>query len=203
MKKCRDCQVIKEFDQFYKKSVNLDGLYSYCKSCTKKQFNKTREKNLEKYKEKSREYQKKNKKKILDQAKEYYQENREKILETVAVYKRKNKKEISIKEAKKRLSDTERFEKNRKKHLEWSKDNRKVLNEYQRKWYQKNKEKRKAHVCLYRAVQSEKVIRPNECSKCNKKCIPDGHHEDYTKPFEVEWLCRACHSRKSPRTVLK
>ena len=34
MKKCRNCEHIKNENEFYKRSTNIDGLYSYCKECT-------------------------------------------------------------------------------------------------------------------------------------------------------------------------
>ena len=37
------------------------------------------------------------------------------------------------------------------------------------------------------------LVRPDHCSKCGKETRVDGHHEDYDKPAEVEWLCRSCH----------
>jgi len=150
-----------------------------------------------------REYREKNRTLLNEKAKQYYYEHREEVLLKRAEYKEKNRDKISLKEAQKRLSDPERFEKNRLRHLAWSKDHREDLNEYQRNWYQKNKEKRRAHVQLNRAIKSEKIVRPANCCECKKECKPDGHHEDYSKPFDVIWLCRACHSRKSPRTVIK
>lgn len=49
------------------------------------------------------------------------------------------------------------------------------------------------HDRVYGAVRSGKLIRPEHCSACNKKCKPEAHHDDYEKPLEVRWLCRACH----------
>ena len=153
--------------------------------------------------EKNREYKQKNKDILNQKAREYYYKNRQEQLKKRAEYREKNKHKISLKEAVKRISDEDRFEKNKKKHLEWSRNNRDVINEWQREWYQKNKEKRKAHVILHRAINSGKILRPNICSQCSKECKPDGHHTDYSRPLDVTWICRACHSRKSPRTVLK
>ena len=36
-------------------------------------------------------------------------------------------------------------------------------------------------------------IRQLNCSVCNSTNIVEGHHDDYTKPLEVRWLCKACH----------
>lgn len=203
MKECRCCKIKKCRSQFWKRITNTDGLYSYCKECTSTKNRQTREKNKEFYKRKVNEYKEKNREKINESAKQYYYKNRKKKLEKRAEYRKKNKSKISLKEALKRMSDKDRFEKNRQRHYEWSKENRKKLNDYQKQWYQKNKEKRRAHVILNRAIKSGKIMRPNSCSQCNVECKPDGHHEDYNKPLEVIWICRKCHSRKSPRTVLK
>jgi hypothetical protein len=47
------------------------------------------------------------------------------------------------------------------------------------------------------ALKSGLLIKPEICSKCG---LPDrsnkiaGHHNDYEKPLEVEWLCNHCHT---------
>lgn len=46
---------------------------------------------------------------------------------------------------------------------------------------------------LLNSIYNGKTIRPNNCSKCGVDCIPHGHHEDYSKPLDVIWLCRKCH----------
>lgn len=53
--------------------------------------------------------------------------------------------------------------------------------------------KRAAAVALCNAVRDGRVARPARCQRCTKACIPHGHHEDYGKPLEVEWLCPKCH----------
>ena len=46
---------------------------------------------------------------------------------------------------------------------------------------------------MYQATKKGIVVRPDECSKCHKKCKPMGHHSDYERPLDVEWLCAKCH----------
>lgn len=53
--------------------------------------------------------------------------------------------------------------------------------------------KKAATQMLGNAVRDGKVVRPRSCSKCGKACVPHGHHEDYGKPLDVEWLCPECH----------
>jgi hypothetical protein len=48
---------------------------------------------------------------------------------------------------------------------------------------------------LLRAVRKGDVVRPCTCSLCGIECVPDGHHEDYSKPLDVIWVCKTCHRR--------
>ena len=42
-------------------------------------------------------------------------------------------------------------------------------------------------------IQCGRLVRPSICNCCGIECKPHGHHNDYTKPLEVEWLCEPCH----------
>ena len=64
--------------------------------------------------------------------------------------------------------------------------------------YRKNYKKRylwkhKARKLFQQAVKRGLLIRPNRCSRCGVTCYPHGHHQDYTKPKQVIWLCHSCH----------
>jgi hypothetical protein len=67
------------------------------------------------------------------------------------------------------------------------------------KYVEANPEKRAAHIKLGNAVRDGRVIKPAACQSCSQ--VPDarhklhGHHEDYSKPLDVIWLCAACHRR--------
>jgi|TARA_Y100000310_G_scaffold92587_1_gene90239 hypothetical protein len=58
--------------------------------------------------------------------------------------------------------------------------------------------KEKARQLLQRAVATGKITKPAICSDCEnefpKKRI-HGHHRDYNKPYDVQWLCRECHDK--------
>ena len=71
-----------------------------------------------------------------------------------------------------------------------------IMADYTRKYRRKFPEKNMAHLRVSRALQSGVLKRPNICSRCGKKCKPDAHHEDYTKPLDVIWLCGDCHAEK-------
>jgi hypothetical protein len=78
--------------------------------------------------------------------------------------------------------------------------------EYGRRWYEKNKEKKRANVELRRAIVTGIVVKPISCSACGAVGCPiEGHHDDYSKPLSVRWLCTKCHgeTRRKPRVQMR
>lgn len=46
------------------------------------------------------------------------------------------------------------------------------------------------------AVYRGKLVKPDACEMCGtatSKAQLHGHHADYARPLDVEWLCRSCH----------
>ncbi len=89
-------------------------------------------------------------------------------------------------------------EKVRQSRLEWEKRNpdfgvkkRKANYQHMREKYP---EKFKARYALKWAVRSGKMERL-PCEVC-KEPKTHGHHEDYSKPLEVVWLCTLHHNQK-------
>lgn len=57
-------------------------------------------------------------------------------------------------------------------------------------------ESRKAQQKLRHAVKLGKIKKPDRCSCCHLLYPLSqilGHHEDYSKPFDVIWFCSKCH----------
>ena len=52
-------------------------------------------------------------------------------------------------------------------------------------------EKRRAHYLTSNAIRDGRLIR-QPCEKCGEE-KSEAHHDDYTKPLEVRWLCRRHH----------
>lgn len=50
-----------------------------------------------------------------------------------------------------------------------------------------------ANVIVNNAVRAGVLIRSDVCSVCGSTTNIEGHHDDYTKPLDVRWLCQACH----------
>lgn len=101
-----------------------------------------------------------------------------------------------------------RFSANLETRRKWEEANP----DYFREWYEKvggrrlyeasirDPAKIKARNALQYAVRSGKIVR-RPCERCGAGDA-HGHHEDYSKPFEVHWLCRKCHDahhRRVPR----
>lgn len=81
-------------------------------------------------------------------------------------------------------------------YVEYGKQYNKLGKSYiaTKKWNEKNKEKRKAHILVNTAVAKGEIIKTS-CEKCGNVKV-DGHHKDYSKPLEVIWLCRVHHKEE-------
>lgn len=61
-----------------------------------------------------------------------------------------------------------------------------------------NPEKHRARAAANKAIKSGFLVRASLCSKCNQERKTHAHHDDYTKPLEVRWLCCKCHFQEHP-----
>ena len=67
------------------------------------------------------------------------------------------------------------------------------------RWLVANPAAARAHYTLTNAVRDGRIIRPATCQECGTPCVPDGHHADYEKPLDIEWLCLSCHRKRDRR----
>lgn len=57
--------------------------------------------------------------------------------------------------------------------------------------------KKTAYRIYQKALRGKIITRPDSCSACGRGDTPiHGHHEDYSKPLDVKWLCEPCHWRR-------
>lgn len=61
------------------------------------------------------------------------------------------------------------------------------------RWARANRVQKNVHQMVYLAVKSGRMIRPEACSECGFTGRITAHHHDYSKPYDVEWLCVSCH----------
>ena len=116
----------------------------------------------------------------------YYQKNREKLLQYRHDYCQTNKEKVAISQ------------------LKWQRNNRSYLKKYRREYYLKNRGKAIARIKSHLELHPEKKIayrnsthlKPNTviCSVCKNNRKLCKHHDDYSKPKEVTWVCYECHS---------
>jgi hypothetical protein len=67
--------------------------------------------------------------------------------------------------------------------------------EYRLKCWARNK--------ISHLVRTGKLKRPAVCPKCNNnKQMIEAHHDDYSSPLKIKWLCITCH-RKLHRELRK
>lgn len=58
---------------------------------------------------------------------------------------------------------------------------------YTKRWIEKHPEKRAAHVVVGNAIRDGKLAK-KPCEVCSEIEV-HAHHDDYTKPLDVRWLC--------------
>lgn len=74
---------------------------------------------------------------------------------------------------------------------EYKKENSDYFNRKHKEWRKRNKEQFKCNV----AFQKYKIyhkIKTGECELCFSDKA-EGHHNDYSKPLVIVWLCKECH----------
>ena len=66
--------------------------------------------------------------------------------------------------------------------------------EHRKKWRSANQEKVLCYQQLQYAVQKGELLKSATCQKCGATDVRiEGHHQAYSKPLEVMWLCSPCH----------
>jgi hypothetical protein len=126
--------------------------------------------------------------KCIECAKKDSIKHRKDNLEKVKEYdrNRKNKKER-----------TEQLKKHFRKLKEIDKDayNKKRA-EINRRYKERDKAKERARANLFYAVSTGKIKNPCKCERCGKEGYTEAHHEDYSKPLDINWLCDSCHKKR-------
>ena len=67
--------------------------------------------------------------------------------------------------------------------------------EYRKRYRERNPIKYGAHCMVANAVQEGRLAKSDICESdgCEGSERLHGHHDDYSRPMDVRWLCAACH----------
>lgn len=92
----------------------------------------------------------------------------------------------------------ERREYMKRWHQEHDKEAREEREAYKRRLLETNPKRRAqaAYLAVKAALKTGELTKPKKCSACGSSAPLHGHHEDYDKPLEVEWLCAKCHRKR-------
>lgn len=195
MKHCKICGQDKKKEEFSKDKQKSDGLNAYCKACIRIRSAKQRENNHEYNLKYAKEYREKNRESLRIQSKERFLNDKEKYLKGGRESYHRNRDEIAKRRKIKRIGEDARKKENLRQK-EWRDKNPEKYRAYIRKWQIANREKINAHAKVHTAVKNGTLKRGNSCMECGIECKTEGHHEDYSKPLDVIWLCRKCHGKK-------
>jgi len=62
------------------------------------------------------------------------------------------------------------------------------------KKYNQEPHKVKAKAKVRQALKVGMLKKSNHCEVCDAQTKLEGHHKDYSKPYEVIWVCKDCHA---------
>ena len=88
----------------------------------------------------------------------------------------------------------------RETQREWERRNPEKVAAAKRAWQQRNPEKRAAHNIVNAAVRAGRLVK-QPCEECGAGERIHAHHDDYSKPLEVRWLCALHHSEAHRRAA--
>jgi len=185
MPKCYKCKKEKDVNEFHKDVTQSSGRAYDCKLCRSEDRKKKRAENPEFYREQCRKSTTKNYSTIRASQKKHLENNREKILARRRKLRELRKAELNEKEKIRRKNDPNFLLKNRERYKKYYKENK-----------VKMKPKHDTHKLVMFAVKLGLLKRSPTCEECKIQGKMEGHHEDYSKPLEVIWLCKACHKQK-------
>lgn len=194
MKICCRCKIEKSVDQFSKDKSAKDGLDFKCKLCQSIR----RKEYAQKYPERIKNSRLKNIEKNYDSIRlsqrKHFEKNREKINERKRKNRLLHREEFKEKEnARRRTPEFREYARNYQR--EFRSNKKELIYAWRLVCTERHKIKILANQQLCKAIKRGKIIRPTQCEKCKVECKPDGHHIDYSKPLEVQWLCKICHNQ--------
>lgn len=89
---------------------------------------------------------------------------------------------------------------NRTKVRLWKKQNRAKVTAITHAYAQRNQYKKRAHSRVRHAKARGDMEAPKICPSCGAEGKTHAHHDDYSQPLEVQFLCPQCHSNHHHKT---
>lgn len=117
-------------------------------------------------------------------------------------YRRRNAEKVAESQAKWRAENKDHIAQYFKG---WTEANRHKKEIYRQRENERHPEKEPARNKLHSAVFRGLIDKPTTCEDCGEEVEKrklHGHHEDYSKPLDVEWLCVNCHVARHPRSTV-
>lgn len=105
----------------------------------------------------------------------------------------RNNKEVCLE--KMRLKNRETYKPGQKYSRQSPSRTREMRAEYQRQYRAQHGERSRARKAVMTAIANGTLI-PKPCERCGFGLGVHAHHEDYSKPLDVNWLCQTCHGRR-------
>jgi hypothetical protein len=158
-----------------------------------------------------KEYYIKNKATCRQNMKAYYAEHREEILECQRKWaanhpeeiKKRNRRwrEADIGNQKRNAYERQRNFERRREDPVWAEHRRELGRIYRERKRQGPVDNNAggspiahtAHARVHYYVGTGTIVKPPRCSKCGADTPLKAHHNDYSKPLDIVWLCSFCH----------
>lgn len=116
--------------------------------------------------------------------------------DSIARYARKRKELDWV------LQERERCRSKQERYRKTHPDNPIISAKAKANWLMRNPHKRKCETAACNALRHGKIQRPSCCEQCGAATTLYKHHDDYTKPLKVTWLCSKCHGKRHHKMTL-
>jgi len=127
-----------------------------------------------------------------EQDKRYYEKNKEKRIAQSQVYYQKNKEKWVGYGAKWRADNSEKIKEFAKKYAS-SEQGKEIRRKISKRYRKNNPDKCKSRDIAHGAINRGKIKVPKRCDDCGQITKLEMHHEDYSSPLYIDWLCSKCH----------